>query len=99
FPIDELKIDRSFVQDIDGNAGDAIVSAIIAIGKSLKQRVVAEGIETQKQLAFLKALQCVEGQGYYFDRPMAAEGFAALLATAPHAHEPPVSFSADSAIS
>ncbi len=84
FPIDELKIDQSFVQAIDGDTGEAIVSAVIAIGKSLKQRVVAEGIETQKQLAFLQSQNCVEGQGYYLGRPVAAEEFAALLASAQH---------------
>jgi diguanylate cyclase (GGDEF)-like protein len=97
FPIDELKIDRSFVQGISGDTSDAVVSAVIAIGKSFNQRVVAEGIETRKQLAFLKARQCVEGQGYYFGRPMAAEAFAALLATA--THEPPRTFYTDSAMS
>ena len=79
FPIDTLKIDQSFVQDIDGDAGEAIVSAIIAMGKSLKQRVVAEGIETRQQLAFLQSHHCAEGQGYYFSRPVAAEEFATLF--------------------
>jgi EAL domain-containing protein (putative c-di-GMP-specific phosphodiesterase class I) len=78
FPIDELKIDQSFVQDIDGGPGDAIVSAVIAIGKSLKHRVVAEGIETPEQLAFLQSRDCAEGQGYYFCRPVAAGAFAEL---------------------
>jgi diguanylate cyclase (GGDEF)-like protein len=78
FPIDELKIDQSFVQDIDGGPGDAIVSAVIAIGKSLKHRVVAEGIETPEQLAFLQSRDCAEGQGYYFCRPVAADAFAEL---------------------
>jgi len=79
FPIDTLKIDQSFVQDIDGDAGKAIVSAIIAMGMNLKQRVVAEGIETRQQLAFLQSQRCAEGQGYYFGRPVAAEEFATLL--------------------
>jgi len=85
FPIDTLKIDRSFVQDIDGDSDEAIiVSAIIAIGKSLKQRVVAEGIETPQQLAFLQSHRCAEGQGYYFSRPVAAEEFATFLQTSRH---------------
>ncbi|MFO7559504.1 MAG: EAL domain-containing protein [Desulfobacterales bacterium] len=79
FPIDTLKIDQSFVQDINNDAGKAIVNTIIAMGMSLKQRVVAEGIETRKQLAFLQAHRCAEGQGYYFGRPVAAEEFATLL--------------------
>ncbi|MBT1073472.1 putative bifunctional diguanylate cyclase/phosphodiesterase [Pelotalea chapellei] len=84
FPIDTLKIDRSFVRDLDdddtGFSGEAIVSAVIAMGSSLKQRVVAEGIETQHQLAFLQSHHCVEGQGFYFSRPVPADEFAALLA-------------------
>lgn len=80
FPIDTLKIDQSFVQDIDGDTEEAVlVSAIIAIGKSLKLGVVAEGIETGPQLAFLQAQHCTEGQGYYFSRPVVAEAFATLL--------------------
>ncbi|OGT95769.1 MAG: diguanylate cyclase [Geobacteraceae bacterium GWB2_52_12] len=83
FPIDVLKIDQSFVQAIKGNgggeAGEAIVGAIIAMGKSLKQRVVAEGIETRKQFTFLQSHRCTEGQGYYFGRPVAARKFAKLL--------------------
>jgi len=84
FPIDELKIDQSFVRAINGDAGKAIVSAVIAMGASLKQRVVAEGIETRKQLAFLQSHHCAAGQGYYFGRPVAAEEFAALLETDRH---------------
>jgi diguanylate cyclase len=80
FPIDVLKIDKSFVQQISGDPNDsAIVSAIIDMGKNLKQRVIAEGIETQEQLAFLQAQHCVEGQGYLFSRPLAAAQFAHLL--------------------
>jgi diguanylate cyclase len=82
FPIDTLKIDQSFVQDLDadpGNSGEAIVSAVIAMGKSLKKRVVAEGVETRQQLAFLKSHQCAEGQGYYFSRPVPADKFGPLL--------------------
>jgi len=82
FPIDTLKIDRSFVQDLENNSGgsgEAIVSAVIGMGTSLKQRVVAEGIETRQQLAFLQSHHCAEGQGYYFSRPVPAVEFAALL--------------------
>jgi EAL domain-containing protein (putative c-di-GMP-specific phosphodiesterase class I) len=82
FPIDVLKIDGSFVHDIDSvNGNGIIVSAVIAMGTSLKQRVIAEGVEKQGQLAFLKAQHREEGQGYFFSRPLVAEEFAALLAT------------------
>jgi len=80
FPIDILKIDQSFVHRITADPDDSpIVSAIIDMGKNLKQRVIAEGIETQEQLAFLQAQHCAEGQGYLFSRPVAAEQFARLL--------------------
>ncbi len=78
FPIDALKIDKSFVKDIESNGGEAIVSAVIAMGRSLKHRVVAEGVETRQQLAFLQSHRCAEGQGYYFGRPMVAENFASF---------------------
>jgi diguanylate cyclase (GGDEF)-like protein len=85
FPIDTLKIDRSFVNHIHGDSTEAIiVNAIIAMGKSLNQRVVAEGIETREQLDFLQSRHCAEGQGFYFGRPIAAEQFAALLAPGRH---------------
>ena len=80
FPIDVLKIDRSFVQNIESAKDDGIiVSAIISMGNSLKLKVVAEGIETPSQLAFLKARHCEEGQGYFFSHPLIAENFATLL--------------------
>ena len=80
FPIDVLKIDQSFVHRITGDPDDSqIVSAIISMGKSLKHLVVAEGIETQEQSAFLQAQHCAEGQGYHFSRPLAAAQFARLL--------------------
>jgi diguanylate cyclase (GGDEF)-like protein len=82
FPIDALKIDQSFVRDITSNPDDAtIVSAVINMGRSLKQRVIAEGVETREQFAFLQAQHCGEGQGYYFSRPVLAGQFAKLLET------------------
>src|SRR3984957_13452475 len=80
FPIDSLKIDQSFVRQIGRGADDAaIVTAVISMARSLKLRVVAEGVETAKELEFLKAHECDEAQGYYFGRPMPAPQFAALL--------------------
>ena len=82
FPIDSLKIDQSFVNKMTSNPDDAsIVSAVISMSKSLKHRVIAEGVETPEQYAFLKAQHCDEGQGYYFARPVAAESLATLLQT------------------
>jgi len=73
FPIDALKIDRSFVQDIVGGKDDsAIICAIISMAKSLKQRVIAEGVETEAQYEFLRNHGCDEIQGYYFSGPLAA---------------------------
>jgi diguanylate cyclase (GGDEF)-like protein len=82
FPVDALKIDKSFVQEItSGSSAAPIVSAVISMGKSLKRRVIAEGVETRDQLAFLQAEECSEGQGYLFSRPLLAKHFARLLAT------------------
>jgi diguanylate cyclase (GGDEF)-like protein/PAS domain S-box-containing protein len=76
FPIDSLKIDRSFVSQISVESGGApIVAAIISMARSLKLRVVAEGVETAAQLAFLQGLSCDEAQGYYFSRPVDPDVF------------------------
>jgi len=80
FPIDTLKIDRSFVNQMTSNPDDAaIVSAVISLGKCLKLRVIGEGVETPEQYAFLQSQLCDEGQGYYFGRPVLAGEFAGLL--------------------
>ena len=81
-PLDTLKIDRSFVKDCTVNQEDAtIIKAIVAMSHSLKLKVLAEGIETEDQLAFLRAAGCDEAQGYYFSKPMAAEPLTSLLKT------------------
>ncbi len=80
FPIDTLKVDRSFIRDLATDSEDkAITSAIIAMGKTLSLTVVAEGVETVEQQAFLREQACDEMQGYYFSKPIAADDFAALL--------------------
>ena len=80
FPIDTLKIDRSFVSDLTRNTEDQTITAtIITMGKSLDLTVVAEGVETQEQLDFLRAHGCDEFQGYYAHKPMPADEFAQLL--------------------
>ncbi|MBB2497503.1 putative bifunctional diguanylate cyclase/phosphodiesterase [Aquipseudomonas ullengensis] len=78
FPIDVLKIDKSFVHAINANTG-IIASAMIAMGASLHYKVVAEGVESQAQLVFLKREQCDEGQGYLFSRGLLSEQFARLF--------------------
>jgi len=76
FPIDVLKIDQSFVQRISADSGNSIiVSAVIGMGASLRQRVIAEGVETQEQLLFLNKHHCNEGQGFLFSAPVAAVEF------------------------
>jgi diguanylate cyclase (GGDEF)-like protein/PAS domain S-box-containing protein len=80
FPIDTLKIDRSFVGDLTTDADDAsIVRAMISMGTSLHMQVVAEGVQTAEQLAFLREQGCTEGQGYYFSQPVPAGEVARLL--------------------
>ncbi|RMT61545.1 Sensory box/GGDEF domain/EAL domain-containing protein [Pseudomonas syringae pv. theae] len=74
FPIDVIKIDRSFIRDIPDDEDDMeITSAVIAMAHNLKLKVVAEGIETAAQLAFLRRHRCDVGQGYLFDRPIPGE--------------------------
>src|SRR4029077_8376797 len=80
FPIDTLKIDQSFVGQIhNGDQDAAIVTAVIGMARSLKLRVVAEGVETFEELEFLHTHHCEEAQGYYFSRPVPAGQFAKLL--------------------
>lgn len=74
--VDRIKIDRSFIRDLDYNAESySIVAAIITMGKSLGLKVLAEGIETEHQLSLLRELGCDEGQGYLFSRPVTADAF------------------------
>jgi len=81
FPIDKLKIDQSFVRDITADTDDAaMVAAIIGMAHRLNIRVVAEGVETEAQLAFLREQNCDEYQGYYFSRPLPAEEVYAKFA-------------------
>ena len=80
FPIDTLKIDRSFVRSVTTNADDAsIVCAVISMGKNLHMRVIAEGVETREQLAFLQDHECPFGQGYYFSQPVTGQACIRLL--------------------
>jgi diguanylate cyclase (GGDEF)-like protein len=80
FPIDTIKIDRSFVSDIDTSLDDAeIIHTIINMGQTLNRRVIAEGVETQEQLDILRRYNCDEIQGYFFSRPLDADVFAEFI--------------------
>lgn len=80
FPIDALKIDQSLIHEISSLSDDGfIVSAVIGLGRSLRLKVIAEGVENATQLAFLKARSCDMGQGFLFGRPMNAAQFSSDL--------------------
>jgi EAL domain-containing protein (putative c-di-GMP-specific phosphodiesterase class I) len=80
FPVQRLKIDKSFVRDIGADADDtAIVQSVIALGHALKMKVVAEGVESEEQRAFLKTSGCDEAQGYHLAKPMAFDDLTTLL--------------------
>jgi EAL domain-containing protein (putative c-di-GMP-specific phosphodiesterase class I) len=80
FPLDSLKVDRSFISDVTTNTDAAlIVQAVISMAHHLRLKVIAEGVETAAQAAFLAASGCEEMQGYYFSRPADADGCTRLL--------------------
>lgn len=80
FPINTLKIDRSFIQGIPDDVDDcAIASAIISMAKQMKHRVIAEGVENREQFAFLQKMGCDEIQGYLFSKPLEVSEFASLI--------------------
>ena len=81
FPVDTMKIDRSFVQDISSSEDDILVKAIIGIGNGFRHQIIAEGVETVEQLTILRENDCSTAQGYYLNRPMIAEEFAEFLKT------------------
>src|SRR5690606_33580316 len=80
FPVDTIKVDRSFIRNLPGSMEDrAITEAIIAMAKTLSLAVVAEGVETAEQEAFLRDIACDAWQGFHFSRPVEAEQFADRL--------------------
>jgi len=80
FPINTIKVDRSFIRDLPGGADDkAITEAIIAMGRALSMTVIAEGVETKEQADYLRGQSCDEFQGFYFNKPMPADELAKLL--------------------
>ncbi len=83
-PLDKIKIDKSFVQDIGQDEGATIVRAVIQLGRSLGMTVIAEGVETPEQEAYLIAEGCEEGQGYYYSKPLQAREMTALLQQSRH---------------
>ena len=81
FPVGMLKVDRSFIRDLPGDADDAaITQAIIALAHSLRMGVTAEGVETAAQAELLTGMGCTQAQGYYYARPLPADEISALLA-------------------
>jgi diguanylate cyclase len=94
FPVNKLKIDQSFVRDLTSDPDDqSIVAALIAMARSLKLEVIAEGVETAAQLEMLRSLGCEQYQGFYFSPPVSANEFERLLRGAPRparSDEPPV---------
>jgi EAL domain-containing protein (putative c-di-GMP-specific phosphodiesterase class I) len=91
FPIDTIKIDRSFVRDLPSDTEDqAIAQAIISMGKALGMTVIAEGVETVEQEAFLRSHACDEMQGFLFSRPLPAQQMADLLHAEPRHASPPL---------
>jgi diguanylate cyclase (GGDEF)-like protein len=98
FPIDTIKIDRSFVRDLPRDSEDqAIAQAIISMGKALGMTVIAEGVETAEQQAFLRDHACDEMQGFLFSKPLPAQQMADLLRSAPLLLSPPLQPEADAA--
>jgi EAL domain-containing protein (putative c-di-GMP-specific phosphodiesterase class I) len=80
FPVVRLKIDKSFISDIPNDENDkAVASAVISLGQRLNLRVIAEGVETDAQVAFLRGNNCDEMQGYHFSRPVPAQDIEKLL--------------------
>jgi EAL domain-containing protein (putative c-di-GMP-specific phosphodiesterase class I) len=76
FPLDRLKIDQSFVRRLSTDSvNEAIIEAVVALGKSLKIKTIAEGVETKQELDFLRKLECDEIQGYYFSKPLPSDDF------------------------
>ena len=80
FPVARLKIDKSFINDLPNDENDkAVASAVISLGQKLNLRVIAEGVETDDQVAFLRANNCDEMQGYHFSKPVPAADIERML--------------------
>lgn len=87
FRVNKLKIDRSFIKAVANNADDAaITGAIVRMAKSLGLRVIAEGVETEMQIAFLRAQECDEVQGYFFSKPLSVDAMMERLRLESRSH-------------
>ena len=83
-PVNKLKIDQSFIRDIETDEGDAaIIRSIISLGHRLNLKVIAEGVETQEQVDFLRIRGCDEMQGYFYARPLSADAFLEFVKDPP----------------
>lgn len=78
FPIDYLKIDKAFLDDYESSSGKIFLETIVKMGQMLKMKVIAEGVEKQEQIDYLKSISCNEYQGYYFSKPLSSKDFEAL---------------------
>jgi EAL domain-containing protein (putative c-di-GMP-specific phosphodiesterase class I) len=85
FPVDVIKIDKSFVDRLEGGdaKATAVVDAVLQMAKRLSMQTVAEGVETKEQARYLRARGCTIGQGYFFSRPIAASAVPSLMTTQP----------------
>jgi EAL domain-containing protein (putative c-di-GMP-specific phosphodiesterase class I) len=79
FPIDNLKIDKTFIDDYDSVSGSIFIETIVKMGQTLKMKVVAEGAELKEQVEYLKSIGCDQCQGYYFSKPIKADDFETLF--------------------
>jgi EAL domain-containing protein (putative c-di-GMP-specific phosphodiesterase class I) len=88
FPVSKLKIDRSFVRDLETDADDqAIASTIVSMGRNLRLTVLAEGVETREQLALLRGMDCDMAQGFLFSRALPGDKIIGLLIQQPFLHK------------
>jgi EAL domain-containing protein (putative c-di-GMP-specific phosphodiesterase class I) len=75
FPIDYLKVDKAFLDDFNSVDGSIFLETIVKMGQMLKMKVIAEGVETQEQIDYLKSISCDQYQGYYFSKPLSSKDF------------------------
>lgn len=79
YPIDYLKIDKSFIDDSSSKKGRVFIKTIVKMGQMLDMKIVAEGVETKEQVEYLKSISCDLYQGYYFSKPLDTKAFEELF--------------------